>query len=232
MKKGGIGILEYTSQVKRFVGENGEKKIKSMIICKNPVASFVETALNAISLGQFSSLRKQLGFDEMFHLYLLCEMDTEEIFVIEKNQTINVGNISGKKDYYLNPKAHRVVPLEFHSIKTMDEFREKHVRGNTRDLSKYKESIKYYSPDMLISMLDNTKKYMGDQMYFDYDGKDNNCQIFIMKFLQANNVSDDQLEKFIYQDTEYIFQQLPDYVSKMAKGVTDVAGIFDFITKK
>ena len=199
-----------------------------MIICKTPIAKFIETLINTISLGKFEQLKEKLGFDEMFHVWLLLEMDSGEIFYAEKNQTLNIGNASENRKYYFDPKRMmKVSTVGDTTIKNISEFRTKKREGKIEETLRKK-----YEPLTLYEALEKTKNIMGVDKYFDYDGKNNNCQLFLINFLKANDQLNDQEYKFIYQDTEFIFSQVPEFISTFNKGITDIAGIFDFITKK
>jgi hypothetical protein len=53
----------------------------------------------------------------------------------------------------------------------------------------------------LINMLDFTRKYMGDELFFGYDAVSNNCQTFIDSVLKSNLMSTSATEAFIIQDS-------------------------------
>jgi hypothetical protein len=73
----------------------------------------------------------------------------------------------------------------------------------------------------LKSMLDKTKASMGETKFFEYNAVNNNCQDFIMAFLQSSNVGNQDDYNFVKQDTQYLFQNLP-HLKGLAKGVTDL----------
>jgi hypothetical protein len=195
--RGGISIYEYTGQVKRFLDQNGDKKVIKVVVCKDPVQSFVSTALNLITLGQFDTVKNALGYDEMFHVYALCTMDTGEVFYVEKNQTILIGPATGE---YLTPKESLETPA-------------------------------ILVPTSLGNMLQKTQTLMGTERYFDYRGYDWNCQDFLLSFCEANGLQTPAVHDFLFQDAKAIFDNLPEFYKTIIKGVTDVAGIYDFATK-
>jgi uncharacterized protein YoxC len=49
----------------------------------------------------------------------------------------------------------------------------------------------------------------------------NNCQDFIMAFLQSSNVGNQSDYSFVKQDTKSLFKKLP-YLKNLSKGVTDL----------
>lgn len=73
----------------------------------------------------------------------------------------------------------------------------------------------------LKSMLDKTKASMGETKFFEYNAVNNNCQDFIMAFLQSSNVGNQSDYSFVKQDTKSLFKKLP-YLKNISKGVTDL----------
>lgn len=73
------------------------------------------------------------------------------------------------------------------------------------------------------TLLENTRDYMGDKFYT-YKGIDNNCQFFINSILKANNLNSDELETFVIQTTQKLFENNPRF-RKIVNTITDVGGI-------
>ena len=69
-------------------------------------------------------------------------------------------------------------------------------------------------------MVENCKKRMGDEKFFDYDAFTNNCQVFIKNMLQGVGLYNNQIDKFLFQDLSEIYKRLPSYTSKIAKLIT------------
>lgn len=70
--------------------------------------------------------------------------------------------------------------------------------------------------------IDTTRQYMGDTKFSNYNAATNNCQVFITSALQANGLLTNELSKFINQNAEDIFKQLPQYVGKITDFITDI----------
>jgi len=79
----------------------------------------------------------------------------------------------------------------------------------------------------LNQMMNNGRKYMGDNKFFPYSALENNCQNFILGILRGNNLSNSQIESFVYQDISKLVGNLPSYVAPVAKALTDVAATID-----
>jgi len=77
-------------------------------------------------------------------------------------------------------------------------------------------------------MLDNTKKYMGNK-YFKYSAKSNNCQDFLVSLFKANGIGDQEDMKFIKQNTQQLFDDLP-YLRKLSNTITDLGASINVLT--
>lgn len=84
----------------------------------------------------------------------------------------------------------------------------------------------------LNEMLENARQKLGDNNFFTYDAFERNCQAFITAILKANNLSTSESEKFIYQNIEGLKKDLPSYLPKVTKFLTDVGGIADTAIQK
>jgi hypothetical protein len=69
-------------------------------------------------------------------------------------------------------------------------------------------------------MMNKTKEYQGGK-FFKYSASGNNCQDFIVAIFKSNNIGDDEDIKFIKQDTEQLFKDLPA-LRKLSNTVTDL----------
>ena len=84
----------------------------------------------------------------------------------------------------------------------------------------YQDSINVSQPfTNLNEMLEKTKSSMGNDAFFGYNAKSNNCQVFLFQFLQANGKATPQLRSFIVQDVDSLFDDNLEYFSKL---VTDL----------
>jgi hypothetical protein len=69
-------------------------------------------------------------------------------------------------------------------------------------------------------LLEKTRKRMGDSNFTSYSSRRQNCQDFVMNILSANGLSSPIYTKFIKQDTESVFKNLPSYAEKLSDFVT------------
>jgi hypothetical protein len=79
-------------------------------------------------------------------------------------------------------------------------------------------------------IINKTLKTISPQDFFIYDPWTLNCQVFIKNLLTAVNLYDDDINSFVFQDISQIVKELPSYVKKTARFLTDVAGFYNKIT--
>lgn len=77
-------------KVSNWLKANQNVEVKTLQVGRTPLKQWVNTALNIISAGQWNKVKKEVGYDKMFHLYLIINGK----FLIEKNEVFNVKNYS------------------------------------------------------------------------------------------------------------------------------------------
>lgn len=90
---------------KESLGRNALKlfdEYKDMTIVKievnrEPVNRVIQTVLNLITFGGFEKAKKNLSYDDMFHLYMILEFEDGEKLRIEKNQKIRIERVKSYK---------------------------------------------------------------------------------------------------------------------------------------
>jgi hypothetical protein len=175
--------------IKKLIKENGSKVIKKIVVCREPIDKHINWFLNIITLGKFDSIKKKLGYDYFFHLYMYMELEGGKKFRIEKNERVKLTEaIDKSKGECLEVPINKKV--------TLSEMFE-----NAYNTSK--ENLWHYSAD----------KY--------------NCQKFIYDMLNSSGLSSDKINKFVLQDAQSLFKQLPNYLKIVSQGATDIANVFN-----
>jgi len=84
---------EYPYRVQRFIDENKDKTIESMTLYRSPITSIIKKLLYVLSLGRISTEElKRIGYDDLFHLYMIVQFSDDTRAILEKNQNINVSD--------------------------------------------------------------------------------------------------------------------------------------------
>ena len=83
----------------------------------------------------------------------------------------------------------------------------------------------------LGELLENTRRKVGNQKFFSYSAKNNNCSMFIEMILKANNLNTEATHAYINQDTKKLLDGFPK-MRQLMNSVTDLAGRFDYATQQ
>lgn len=137
---GGSIISDFKDFLSSFVSKNAPPSIKNLIknhgkaiitkitICREPIHRFINYVINAITLGKFDKVKKELGYDKFFHLFMYIELSDGYHFRIEKNERVRLTeNEMIKKDgeckqVPLNGKRISLVQMFDNAIKKHDDF--------------------------------------------------------------------------------------------------------------
>jgi hypothetical protein len=190
--------------IRKYLESHSNSYIKRIDVCRVPIKQIIDSALNIISLGQYSKIKKQLNYDDMFHLYLLITFDTGESIILERNQVLRLAPAT-KSDFIELKKCSKSacpgcinIPLNNRRIKFLDFF----ANGEVYQLTH------------------------SDISFYIYDALKNNCQDFVLALLKGNHLDTPFITEYVKQTLPEI---LPEYAKKFARGLTDVAGAFDVL---
>jgi len=78
-------LEQFPPKVKSFLKSHGDEPVNSIKVCREPINSTVMGVMNTISLGALERVRRKLGVDTFFHLYLLIN----DKYILEKNQVLD-----------------------------------------------------------------------------------------------------------------------------------------------
>lgn len=69
-----------------ILAKYGNEEIIKVIICRKPLVKAISSFLNMISFGKFKKKATELGYDQVFHLFMILEMKNGKMLQLEKNQ--------------------------------------------------------------------------------------------------------------------------------------------------
>jgi hypothetical protein len=85
---------DYPPKVRAILSQYGSGIVNQLLLRREPIQGAVETALNYISLGRFAQVKKELNYDNVFHLSLIAVItmpDQQQVrIMMEKNEVINM----------------------------------------------------------------------------------------------------------------------------------------------
>lgn len=77
-----------TARFKKFIEKEGGQNIKNIYVNREPVVSGVKKAVNLLTFGGLEKARKKLGYDDVYHNYMIVETDDGKKFRVEKNHVV------------------------------------------------------------------------------------------------------------------------------------------------
>ena len=83
------GRKDYPPKVRGILSKVGTQKINNIVIKRTPVPSVLTGALSLFSLGKFGK-RVERAYDELFHLYVILNLENGQNVLLEKNEVINM----------------------------------------------------------------------------------------------------------------------------------------------
>jgi hypothetical protein len=165
---------------------------------------FNMATLNMLSFGSIKRKMEQLGYDNLYHLYLIIHLSNGKIYRLEKNHRVIItdlrSEIAPSRGLGSSQSKGGLAP----------------TRGDCQTLV-YPENNKTLNDFILTA---EEKNISG---FYRYSFKDN-CQKFLYDLLNSNGIN--KFNHFILQDTNDL---APSYIKTFVKGVTGVAGIADYI---
>lgn len=195
---------DYPPKARETLVRLGGGTVYDIQLMREPIQSYINTALNFISLGKWNEAKRNLNYDKLFHLSLVARLampDGERKDVkIEKNEVINITDSFSSKE------------------------RSKFQHGSGADTETYRVPVPCCIT--LQEMMDRAAHTVGES-FFRYDAFTNNCADFINNILAANGLATPQISAWVLQPADQLLLQLPKYVSPFARLVTNIAGLAD-----
>lgn len=84
--------------IRKLIGQHGSEKMTKITIVREPINSMIDKALNIISLGKWNESKSTLGYDTLFHLFMVIDFEGGEDGRLEKNHTVEMRK-NDKKTY-------------------------------------------------------------------------------------------------------------------------------------
>lgn len=180
-------------KLSEFFDKHKDQKIVSMKACRIPVNSVITSLLNAISLGHLSRKQKELGYDKLFHLYLIFTLDDGSEWLTEKNEIV------------------QVKPASSINIKN----------GECKTIGSIPKNLTFrdFLNDAFIYYKNHYEKKTGIN-FWEYHPTLSNCQRYVISLINGSKLGSPEIEKFVLQDASTL---LPKYVEKLGFKLTNIA---------
>ncbi len=194
-------------EVRQKMEKYGDYVITEFVISRHPIASFIKKIGNIITLGDFEKNQKRMGYDDVYHLFVLLKGKNpvkphdEVIFKCHKEEVVRLEIVSsGDFKKLLDEKPE--------STKT------------------FKVAPK--NQKALLLWFSDAQKYLGGDRMYSYDSTDNNCQVFVTAIISGQQNVDAATKKWITQDAFELISNNTTLAFLMRK-LTDISAIGDRI---
>ena len=98
----GNGLLDNRPKnLTNVLTKDGNQTIVRLEVCRKPIHRFNMATLNALSFGSIKRKMEQLGYDNLYHLYLIIQLSNGKIYRLEKNHRVvvtDLGSYQSKGD--------------------------------------------------------------------------------------------------------------------------------------
>jgi hypothetical protein len=79
----------FPTSVKNWLKQHGTETIRGLTVVREPINKYINKALDLISLGGWEKAKSELGYADMFHLFLIIDLPTDNAR-IERNHVIEM----------------------------------------------------------------------------------------------------------------------------------------------
>ncbi len=168
-------------KVRDFVGRNKDKKVISVEVGKTPVLKPVQKFLDVLSGGKYEKKKKELGYDDLYHTFLVVTLEDGRKYKIEKNSSVEVHD--------WKPQAGKFAKIPMKEPVELDKFLEKG---------------EYYFKN-------HPKKSERGENFWSYDKTNNNCQYFVDDIIKGNSDAlqpHESLDSWVKQDSAEISKSI------------------------
>ena len=194
---------------KAFMAKYGSWRIQSMTIIRTPLSSYVDKALNLLSVGEWQSTKSKVGYDKMFHLAIIGMLQppaglnaTPIKFITERNDTVRI--------------------------------REFEANDVGRDTQTMDVPLTNATSRTLNNIFDTAIRDLGDRLW-EYDPFTNNCQNYVLQILGEDNLLTPQIQHFVLQNIASVASSLDKinpYTTGIAKGLIGLSARLRALTGK
>jgi hypothetical protein len=119
-------------QAKNKLEQVGGYDVVEMWAGRTPLDSVIDRGLNLASSGRWDKKKKELGYDDVFHVYLIARLNNGRTVKIEKNAVVDI------TDY--KPNSDEIVQVELNQPQRLDK-----MMANVK--SKFGNEIWDYHPE-------------------------------------------------------------------------------------
>ena len=85
---------DYQPYVRKLLEEIKGNKIIKLVVIREPIKEAVNMLVNVITVNKVNEFKKDVGVDDLFHLYMIATLDNGKLIRIEKNAEIDIKEVN------------------------------------------------------------------------------------------------------------------------------------------
>lgn len=117
-------------QVRDKLDQIGGLKVVGLQAGRTPLSTVLQRGFDLVSLGNWSKVKKKLGYDDVFHVYLIATLENGQRVKLEKNATVELTDYKpGKKD--------ELLPIDLDKTRSLKEYLGNAEKAYGKELYKY-----------------------------------------------------------------------------------------------
>jgi hypothetical protein len=186
-------LNDFTNQSKKTLGQYGDWRVINMYIQRKPIMGILDKFFNVLTFGKFEELKNKYGYDKLFHLQLGMQL-------------------------WKDGQFKKVVAEKNETV----DITEAPMTHNPEGVETLRVIIPAGKVFTLNDIINQTRQRVGDYNFFSYDPFTNNCQFFIKYLLETMGMYGEREKSFLYQDMAEFQKELPSWLPKFARGITDL----------
>lgn len=209
--------LQLTAPAQDTLSKIGNNPISRIQIKRFPIAAFIESFFQLITLGQWGQVKQKYGYDSFYHLALVLYYKSGETYQMKIRSFMGDDIMGGG----FEPPAPNEMRFTIEKLELINIQRSTSIKPNTDylDVPLNGKTI------TLNEMVNRTRTMMGDEKFYTYDAFTNNCQVFVKSLLQSVGLLTPAAMSFLFQPVDKLIKELPGYTPQVARFVTDLGGL-------
>ena len=88
---------QFPPKVRALIQKYKDYQITSIVICRNPIQSYVTGFLNLLSGGNLDQELKKANYDDLYHLFMIVGLVGGTKILVEKNEVVNMQVVTNKE---------------------------------------------------------------------------------------------------------------------------------------
>ena len=85
---------DYQPYVRKLLEQIIGNKIIKLVVIREPIKEAVNMLVNVITVNKVNEFKKDVGVDDLFHLYMIATLDNGKLIRIEKNAEIDIKEVN------------------------------------------------------------------------------------------------------------------------------------------